>query len=401
MTARPIAYPPVPVESPGKAGTMTPGKTATVSDTIRPYIEAASAAPRLYAQEAAAGRRFIGWFCTYTPLELIHAAGFIPVRITGGGATTGRGDLLTPAFLCPFLRRAVEKGMEGEYDFLTGIVQGYTCDAACGVLNIWAENLKGKIFHSLPLPYNDTPASRAFLRSGLIELAGKLNAAGGSWSMEKCETSLVLYDTIRLRVLDLYERSFSGRQGPTAGEMLTIVRAGHLVSPERFLDLLEKTSAAPETGLRRDGGVPVLVSGSVIDDARVPELLEECGGRIVADDLCTGRRGFDPPAGTGADPLERLIDRCLRRAPCPARARAEERAGVITGLIERSGARGVVFILQKFCTPHLGDLPALTGILRTQGVPVLLVEMEEEGLAEGQLRTRFEGFFEMLGGRHG
>jgi len=30
------------------------------------------------------GKKIIGYFCTYTPIEIIHAAGFLHVRILGG-----------------------------------------------------------------------------------------------------------------------------------------------------------------------------------------------------------------------------------------------------------------------------------------------------------------------------
>ncbi|MBW1815403.1 MAG: hypothetical protein JRJ39_17740 [Deltaproteobacteria bacterium] len=32
---------------------------------------------------AKSGKKIIGYFCTYTPIEIIHAAGFMPVRVTG------------------------------------------------------------------------------------------------------------------------------------------------------------------------------------------------------------------------------------------------------------------------------------------------------------------------------
>ena len=35
-------------------------------------------------RKAAKGRKVFGWFCTYTPIEMIHAAGFLPARISGG-----------------------------------------------------------------------------------------------------------------------------------------------------------------------------------------------------------------------------------------------------------------------------------------------------------------------------
>jgi len=94
--------------------------------------------------------------------------------------------------------------------------------------------------------------------------------------------------------------------------------------------------------------------------------------------------------------LERLMNRYFRRAPCPARSRALERLSFLIHRAESSGARGVVFLIQKFCTPHLADIPILTEELRKQNLPAILVEIDEGGRMEGQARTRLESFFEML-----
>ena len=141
-----------------------------------------------------------------------------------------------------------------------------------------------------------------------------------------------------------------------------------------------------------------MVSGSLIEDMRVFDLLEAAGLRIIADDLCSGYRYCDPADGQGTDPVGRLIDRYMRRFPCPARSNVDERAVRVRALAVDAGARGVIFILQKFCTPHLSDLPALTAELQLNGLPTLLVELDEGGGNEGQLKTRFEAFREMIGG---
>ena len=96
--------------------------------------------------------------------------------------------------------------------------------------------------------------------------------------------------------------------------------------------------------------------------------------------------------------MDRLIDRYQRRFPCPARSTVGERTDPVKGLVERSGARGVIFLFQKFCTPHLADYPALAAEDFKVYRSMLLVEMDESGNIEGQLKTRFEAFFEMIGG---
>ncbi len=365
---------------------------------IRPFHQALQHHRERLCAGAAGGRKVLGYFCTYTPVEMIHAAGFVPIRIQGGVTTIERADLLAPGFLCPYLRQSLEKALRGEYDFLSGVVQGYTCDAACGMINVWELNFPRELYHTVPLPYLDGPDARTFLRKALGELGEKLNGIGGQLSDESLAASLDLYEDIRSRVMDLYEQRRRGRVPLRAAEFLSVIQAGFVTPPEDYLamlrDLADAAGTVPET---EEQGVPVMVSGSVLDDPRVLEILESCGGRVVGDDLCTGRRTFVPPAGGGDDSVDRLMDRHFRRFPCPARMKAQERAPLVAGLAETFGARGVIFLMQKFCSPHLADLPVVLEDLAARGVKGLVLELEETALNEGQMRTRLESFFEMLG----
>jgi len=368
---------------------------------IQPFTEAIRDQRERLQALASRGRKILGYFCTYTPVEMIHAAGFVPVRILGdGGRTVARAATLTPSFICPYLRQALEKALSGDYDFLAGVVQGYTCDAACGVINIWELNVPAELYHTVPLPYLDSPEARTFFRAALTELAEKLNGIGGRLTDESLAVSLDLYAEIRRLMLGLYERRSRGRLSLSAADFLAVIQAGLVTPPEEYLPMLRRLAAAGETGVEggKGQGVPILISGSVIGETNVLEILERCGARVVGDDLCTGWRCFSPPAGEGADPIDRLMDRHFKRFPCPARMKSQERAPMIADLVHTCGAKGVVFMLQKFCTPHLADLPVVLEALQARGLRGLVVELEETGLNEGQLRTKLETFLEMLRG---
>jgi benzoyl-CoA reductase/2-hydroxyglutaryl-CoA dehydratase subunit BcrC/BadD/HgdB len=343
----------------------------------------------------------IGWFCTYTPIELVHAAGFLPVRISGEPGPVEKAYTLAPPFICLYMRRALEKALEGRYDFLSGLVQGYTCDVSCGLANIWREHMTFRVQHTLPLPYNQNPESRAFYRASLLDLVRRLNEAGGRYHPEALDRSLDLYGRIRGRLLELYERRAADDWPLTASDYFMIVAAGFVMPPETYLRHLDDLAA----GLPREpkggegNGFPVLVSGSLVEDNGLMNGLQDLGFRVAADDLCSGWRSFYPPYGEGPDPLERLIDRSFCRVPCPARSRARERFPLMLDLARRSGARGVLFLHQKFCTPHLADYPHLVKAFQEAGLPALLLEIKDAGMT-GSLRTRLEAFLETHGGNY-
>ena len=365
--------------------------------SVTPFVEALRDRTARLRSLHSEGRTIIGYFCTYTPIEIIHAAGFLPVRILGGVGQIDRAYTLAPAFICPPLLRSLETALEGGFDYLSGIVQGYTCDVACGIVNIWKENFGGRICHTIPLPYGDGPDAREYFRASLEELMDKLETIGGRTTEASLDASLALYAEIRRAILDLYEMRYQGKLPLAASELHAVIQAGFVAPPETYLVMLK--TLAEQIAPTGDGvprGIPVLVSGSLVEEPKVLDILEEAGGRIVADDLCTGLRHVHNPAGVGSDAVARIIDRYINRLPCPSRARARQRLPFLLDLVRRSGTRGIVFLFQKFCTPHLADYPILRDELRKEGIPLLTLELEATGVTEGQLKTRLQSFMEMI-----
>jgi len=343
------------------------------------------------------GQKIMGYFCTYTPIEVIHAAGFIPVRVTGESETLTTVDMHVPGFTCPYLRKAFDAAVHGSSNYLSGIIQGYTCDAACGLIHIWKENIGGELFHTVPLPYNDTREGRAYLRSALDELAEKLQSIGGRNVGSQIDQSVRLYASIRERVKRLYEKRYSGNLALPAKDFYTIIQTAFVVPPEDYLDMLRQfMEDAEDTDEKPAQGIPVVVTGSIIEDLGYFDLIEACGGRIVGDDLCTGLRHFDYPEPRDTDPFDRIMERHFNRMPCPARSRATRRAQLLQDLVHQSGARGLIGLFQKFCTPHLADYPVIRDAFTKEGIPSMMLEMDEAGAMKGQIQTRLEGFFEMM-----
>lgn len=367
------------------------------SNCISPFSDALEESRARLNSLAEQGQSIFGYFCSYTPIEIIDACGFIPIRLSGGRGPLDKVYSMVPDFICPFMKRSMERVMSGNYDFLSGIIQGYTCDAACGVTNILAENMKGKLFHSIPLPYNDSQKSKEFYRAELLNLVRKFENLGGHFSDVSLAKALDIRDSIRLKIHDLYNRRFLDELPFSAGDLWKVIQAGFVMPATDYLARLEQLSTEIENGnSKRPEGVPILLSGSLIESVEVIEVFEELGGYLAADDLCSGLRGFTPISGDGHEPMDRLIDRHFKRSPCASRGRAEDRIVELDKLIEHSGAKGVVFMLQKFCTPHLSDFPFISDYLKKKGIPCLLLEMDESWSTGGQFRTRLEGFFEML-----
>ncbi|HME45753.1 MAG TPA: 2-hydroxyacyl-CoA dehydratase family protein, partial [Syntrophorhabdales bacterium] len=91
------------------------------------YYEDYGSRARALAKE---GKKSIGYISAAVPLEIISAAGFVPVRIKGDpGKAVTKADSRMETLVCPFLRSAFDLTLDGRYDYLDGIVIPHTCDS--------------------------------------------------------------------------------------------------------------------------------------------------------------------------------------------------------------------------------------------------------------------------------
>lgn len=108
--------------------------------TSEGYREIASSLPK--------DRVPIGFFCPYVPEELIHAAGALPFRLMGTAIKMSHVQAHLPANCCHLVKSSLESLLQGDLDFLKGIIFSHTCDAMQGLAHIWLFR-DGSLFNSI------------------------------------------------------------------------------------------------------------------------------------------------------------------------------------------------------------------------------------------------------------
>ncbi len=341
-------------------------------------------------------RRAFGYLCTYAPLELLHAAGFAPVRIMQSSGVLALAEAHLPTFSCALARTTTEQMLRGKLDFLDGVLFTHTCDTLQCLADIWrlAAARFPVLTFSLPTVL-EGEAARIYLLAELQRLVDTLEATFGvRITPNQVRASIAPYNLQRRLLAELYARveHLSALQVwslSTVGMLLPVEEHNALL--QRFLDSLPKATRHPRSG-------PALLAvGAIVDDPLVPRLIDELGARLVSDDLCTGSRCWDTLVDEEGDPLSALANRYVRRAPCPAKhAPGQSREERLLGLVRTKGVQGVVFVQLKFCDPHAFDYVPLSQALDAAGVPHLLLE-SDASVSAGQVRTRLQAFVEMLG----
>ena len=99
------------------------------------------------------------------------------------------------------------------------------------------------------------------------------------------------------------------------------------------------------------------------------------------------------------DPYVQLARSSLARPPCARSICPEEPGALATSVLEsarRTGAKGVAAHVMKFCDPYLARIPLVSNALKSEGLPLLVLEGDCTLRSFGQHKTRIEAFAEML-----
>ncbi len=349
--------------------------------------------------KARTGRKVFGYFCTYTPEELLHAAGIQPVRLFGGTEDITQADTLMQSFVCPFVRGVLDTALKGGFDYLDGVVHAYTCDATCGLFGIWQRNIEVDFTYMYAPPYFMSEGSLKYHVRELEKLKKALEKyMGTKITSDAIAESIELYNRKRAALKRLYAIRAANPTPITGSEALEVVLAGTVLPPGDFVEMVDgfiKEALRP-VGCGQDAR-RVYISGSELHDPEILRTIEEAGATIVGDDLCTGSRSFHGLVESGGDPIEALATRYIERTPCPSRLPASRRLEFILEGMRESRAEALIFVIQKFCDPHLAEHPPLSRQLKEAGIPNMVIETEHRiGPSREQIRTRVQGFLEML-----
>ena len=109
------------------------------------------------------GGKAVGCFPVYTPQELVHSLGLLPVAMQGGGENLeiSRADAALGSFLCSISKSTLEMALTGLLDPFDAFVFPYICDVSRNLDGIFSRTLPDRPSHMLHLPQNFTSPRRS------------------------------------------------------------------------------------------------------------------------------------------------------------------------------------------------------------------------------------------------
>lgn len=346
------------------------------------------------------GKKVIGVFCCDVPEEIIYAADMLPVRILGEKEETTEADLHFPINVCPYPKSCFDQALKGRYDYLDGLVVPNVCDMIRAMYSFWKIRMKLPYIHFLEIPQKISDEGIEFFSKELIQFKESLeDFSGREISRQALLNSIDVYNQNRDLLRKAYELKRTSPTLLSGVEVQEIVLSSMLMPKEnhsrllaQLLEQIGERDHAPEEGTR------VFVSASMLDNTDFFELIEECGGSIVADDMPTGSRYFFYPVDSTKEPLEALAERYLSNIPCPRKMLPQARFDYIREMMRGAEAKGVIIHNLRACDCHLYEYPYLREKLEGLGLPVLFFRGEETVMERERQRDDIEAFIEMLRG---
>ena len=359
------------------------------------------------------GKKVVGCLCSYSPTELILAAGAIPVGLCGSTQEpiTKAEEILSPD-QCPKVKATYGRAISGTcplFPLADCVIAETTCDGRKKMYELLEREVP---LHVMDLPQKpEAPAALPHwieeVRQTKLFLEQQLGVTITDNNLRK---AIADGDKRRKLITDLYYCR-KHHPGPINGlEFINTMSRlqyysdfdQHIKTLETFLETLQgliktkKHAHSPDqprilwTGL-----------GNSLGCSKVLELVEESGGVIVCQEGCGGLTRSEDCIGltSDEDPIEAIAKRYLR-VTCACMTPNSQRFIDLERLIEEFTIDGVIDLAWQFCQPFEIESYRVKELVRDKlGLPFLHVVTDYSQADTEQLRIRIEGFMEQIATR--
>ncbi len=369
----------------------------TVNELFAKLHEAAADPRGQMDRYLAQGRKVVLCAPVYTPEELIHSMGFVPMGAWGGDMELRRAKEYFPAFLCSIVQSILELGMDGAYEGASAIVIPSLCDTLKTLGENWKYAVPSIRFIPMTYPQNRKPEYGVkFTRAGYERVIRDLTELGGSFDNDSLAASGAVYNRHNAAMRRLDE-VLAKHPEVTAQQRSDAFKSAFFMLKEEHTALIEELVAALEQQAPAAGKTPIVISGILADAPGFNEILDDLNMHIVADDLAAQSRQYRTDVPGGSDALTALARKFANMDNCSVLYNQDKpRIQWIVDTVKARGAKGVLVVMTKFCDPEEFDYALIRKACRNAGIPVTMVEVDRQIVHFEQARTNIETFRDML-----
>ncbi len=356
----------------------------------------------------------IGTLCVQVPDELILAAGARPLRLCSGAAAYDQlGAEIMPAKSCPLVRATfgmfqVEPEMLQK---MKTVVVPTTCDQKRKAAEMLAASGVDVTILEMPA-YRDSLLGRSYWQESVKQFALKLQKITGTKiTSRKLQEAIARVSKASRAYRQLYKLQKSSPALLNGSNMLLVTNSYFFADIDDWTGAVEQLNNELRT--RQSKGIHagnshaprLLITGSpsIFPNLKIPLLIEETGGLIVADEFCSSSRLlYDVPAygeATLNDMIPAVADRYLKPCTCPCFVNNSMRQHKLLEMSDSFAVDGVIYQAFSGCMPYEMEQKQTGSTLAEVDIPMLYLETDYSPEDGGQLSTRVEAFLESIKAR--
>ncbi len=347
------------------------------------------------------GKKIIGYFCSYIPEEIIHAAGFIPYRMR---AVENKGTTLADAYfaptVCSFTRQCFDKALNGDFDFLDGVIFMNGCDHNRRMYDNWRyAGIKPDFLFMLSVPHTMADTSIQAYKEDLLVLKAAIESQFGvTITEDKLKDAIRLYNRKRQLLSQLSEARKKKNVPIKGSEFLSIMLAITALPIDTVIKMLEAVLAEIDGRVvNSDSDLRIFLSAACMEEVDHIRLIEDGGSVVVADKICLGAPHFNTLVDETTSPFDAMAKRYLTHLSCPRMMDdIHGRLQYMHDQIEAYDIDAVISEKLEFCTLMAGEIFMHKKELARTNLPFLATDRELYGGGTGQLKTRLQAFFEQV-----
>ncbi|EGJ45410.1 benzoyl-CoA reductase, subunit C [Ruminococcaceae bacterium D16] len=355
-----------------------------------------------YKQE---GKKVIGVLPYFAPVELVVAAGMVPMGIWGSNKKTiAQAKEYCATFYCTIAQLALEMLLDGTLDQLDGIITPTICDTLRPMSQNFRVAMEGKlpcIF--LAHPQNRKPAfGLQFTVDQYMHVKSELEKiSGNTITDEALRDAIKVMNRSRKARREFVKLAGQHPEAISAVERSAVLRSAWFMEPavhaQKLEELNEELSKLPASNWK---GRKVVTSGIICDNPKLLQIFDDNNIAIAADDVAQETRAFRVDASEEGDPMmalaQQFADQDYDVLLYDEHSNKNRRADYVVQMVKESGAQGLVLFMQQFCDPEEMEYPYLKKALDDAGIPHIKLGVDQQMRDFGQASTAIQAFADVL-----
>ena len=355
-----------------------------------------------YKQE---GKKVIGVLPYFAPVELVVAAGMVPMGIWGSNKKTiAMAKEYCATFYCTIAQLALEMLLDGTLDQLDGIITPTICDTLRPMSQNFRVAMEGKlpcIF--LAHPQNRKPAfGLQFTVDQYMHVKSELEKiSGNTITDEVLRDAIKVMNRSRKARREFVKLAGQHPEAISAVERSAVLRSAWFMEPavhaQKLEELNEELSKLPASNWK---GRKVVTSGIICDNPKLLQIFDDNNIAIAADDVAQETRAFRVDASEEGDPMmalaQQFADQDYDVLLYDEHSNKNRRADYVVQMVKESGAQGLVLFMQQFCDPEEMEYPYLKKALDDAGIPHVKLGVDQQMRDFGQASTAIQAFADVL-----